>query len=215
MSDGSSIECDVAIWATGAEAQQVTTDSDLDTLKGYFRVNKFLQSTNHPNIFAGGDCITMEDYVDMPYPTKAGVYAVRAGPYIAKNLVNYVSEQPLEEYVPQTGFLSLMMTGDSYSIGAKFGICFYGRWVWELKDYIDMSFMDLFNPKYLFKDYETKGTAEPIDNYTLYEEEENIEKKKVIEQLKQQAYAMEPTEGAETLGCSPDESEYMLRWQIL
>lgn len=42
MTDGTSIHCDVAIWATGAEAQEVTTSSDLDTLKGYFRVNKYL-----------------------------------------------------------------------------------------------------------------------------------------------------------------------------
>lgn len=107
----------------------------------------------------------MEDYVDKPYPTKAGVYAVRAGPYIAQNLINYIYNKPLDEYVPQTGFLSLMMTGDGMCIGAKHGITFFGKWVWELKDYIDMSFMNLFNPKYLFKDYETKGIAEPIDNF--------------------------------------------------
>lgn len=51
-------------------------------------------------MFAGGDCITMEDYADKPYPTKAGVYAVRAGPFVAKNLVNLATDKPLEEYVP-------------------------------------------------------------------------------------------------------------------
>jgi NADH dehydrogenase FAD-containing subunit len=61
-------------------------------MKGFFRVNNFLQSTSHPNIFAGGDCITMESYADKPYPTKAGVYAVRAGPIIAENLVKYIEK---------------------------------------------------------------------------------------------------------------------------
>lgn len=42
----------------------------------------------------------MESYADKPYPTKAGVYAVRAGPIIAENLVNYIEKKPLKEYVP-------------------------------------------------------------------------------------------------------------------
>jgi len=100
LSDDTVISCDVAVWATGAEPQKVSTESDLDLLKGFFRVNNFLQSTSHPNIFAGGDCITMESYVDKPYPTKAGVYAVRAGPIIAENVVKYIEKQPLKEYVP-------------------------------------------------------------------------------------------------------------------
>jgi NADH dehydrogenase FAD-containing subunit len=83
LADGSEIICDVAVWATGADPHGLTTESDLDILKGLFRVNDQLQSTSHPNVFAGGDCITMENYVDKPFPTKAGVYAVRAGPVIA------------------------------------------------------------------------------------------------------------------------------------
>lgn len=47
------------------------------------------------------------------------------------------------------------MTGDGKAIGTKFGIAFSGKWVWNMKDYIDRSFMKLFDPKYLFKDYET------------------------------------------------------------
>ena len=83
FTDGSTMEATVPIWATGADPQGVTAESDLDIMKGYFRVNNFLQSTSHPNVFAGGDCITMESYADKPYPTKAGVFAVREGPFIA------------------------------------------------------------------------------------------------------------------------------------
>ena len=59
-----------------------------------------MQSTSHPNVFAGGDCVTMENYADKPYPTKAGVYAVRAGPIIAQNLMNYIEGKPLTTYSP-------------------------------------------------------------------------------------------------------------------
>ena len=87
LKDGRKVLCNVAVWSTGAEAHSVTTNSDLDIMKGYFKMNDFLQSTSHPNIFGGGDCITMENYADKPYPSKAGVYAVRGGPIIADNIL--------------------------------------------------------------------------------------------------------------------------------
>ena len=77
--------------ATGVEPSSLNTKSDLELLNGYFRVNDFLQSTTYPNIFAGGDCITMESYSNEPktFPAKAGVYAAREGPIIACNIINY------------------------------------------------------------------------------------------------------------------------------
>ena len=211
LSNGDVVPCNVPVWATGAEAQQVTAESDLDMLKGYFRVNNFMQSTSHPNVFAGGDCVEMESYQDKPYPTKAGVYAVRAGPIIAANLVAFLSEKPLTEYVPQESFLSLMMTADRSCLGSRFGLCFVGKWVWELKDFIDMGFMDLFNPKYLFKDYETKGTAEPIENFIMYEEETG-KKKQMMEELKAKVYQMDPPEAASVLSAAEDDMEFHTKW---
>lgn len=68
----------------------VTAASDLELLNDYFRVNDYLQSTSHPNVFGGGDCITMETYASSNFPPKAGVYAVREGPFIAQNIVRYI-----------------------------------------------------------------------------------------------------------------------------
>lgn len=161
LKDGRVVECNQPIWATGAEPQAVSTASDLDLMKGYFRVNEFLQSTSHPNVFSGGDCITIEKYAEQNFPPKAGVYAVREGPVIANNVISFLKDKDakLEEYVPQKGFLSLMMTGDGNCIGTKHDITFVGKWVWHLKDHIDMGFMNLFDPKHLFVDYENKGTS--------------------------------------------------------
>lgn len=101
LRDGTKIQCTVPIWATGADPQEVSAKSDLELLKGYFRVNDFLQSTSHPNVFAGGDCITMETYADQEnFPPKAGVYAVREGPFIAQNIARYIKQQELLRYVP-------------------------------------------------------------------------------------------------------------------
>mmetsp|Transcript_4732 Transcript_4732/g.7132 ORF Transcript_4732/g.7132 Transcript_4732/m.7132 type:complete len:471 (-) Transcript_4732:56-1468(-) len=214
LTDGREFPCNVPIWATGADPQEVTAASDLEMMKGYFRVNNFLQSTSHPNIFAGGDCITMEDYADKGYPTKAGVYAVREGPIIAENVVAFLENKPLKEYVPQTGFLALMMTGDGMSIGSKFGICFYGKWVWKMKDFIDLSFMVLFDPSNLFKDYEKQGFKEPIDDFQLFDESTK-DTKDVIEKYKKLAYEMDAETAAKHLSCSAEEEEFHQNLQIL
>ena len=149
----------------------MTAESDLEILNGYFRVNDFLQSTSHPNVFAGGDCITMETYAHENFPPKAGVYAVREGPFIAQNIVRYLKQEDLLPYVPQKTFLSLLMTGDGKAIGTKFGMAWSGKWVWHMKDFIDVGFMKLFMPQYLFRDYATHGTELPIENNELFEEE--------------------------------------------
>ena len=69
----------------------------------------------------------------------------------------------------------MLMTGDGKAIGTKFGIAFVGKWVWRMKDHIDTNFMKLFDPHYLFKDYEKKGYDEPLENNELFEEEKSDE----------------------------------------
>lgn len=67
------------------------------------------------------------------------------------------------------------MTGDGKAIGTKFGIAFTGKWVWTMKDYIDVGFMKMFDRNYLFRD--------PINLTDPDEKGETLanEKKPVIE----------------------------------
>ena len=158
--------------------------------------------------------MTMESYVDKPYPTKAGVYAVRQGPIIAENVKKFILDEPLVEYVPQTGFLSLMMTGDGDCIGSKHGVGFYGSWVWGLKDFIDMSFMNLFNPKYLFENYETEGTAKPLPNFSLFDDASD-ENKEQIAIFKEKVKTIDPLDAAKAIACPPEQKEFQENWQII
>jgi NADH dehydrogenase len=66
LMDGTFVPGSVTIWSTGAEPQEVTVNSDLDIANGYFRVNESLQSTSHPNVFGGGDCVTIDKYEKEP-----------------------------------------------------------------------------------------------------------------------------------------------------
>ena len=76
------------------------------------------------------------------------------------------------------------MTGDQKAIGTKFGMAWSGKWVWNMKDYIDVGFMNLFTPQHLFRDYETHGTAYPIENNELFDDV-NAESQIQINLLKQ------------------------------
>ena len=62
-----------------------------------------------PQVFAAGDCASC-----VPYPRpKAGVYAVRQGPPLDRNLRAFLTGQPLEPFVPQATNLSLFTTGET------------------------------------------------------------------------------------------------------
>ena len=107
-----------------------------------------------------------------------------------------------------------MMTGDEKAIGTKFGITFTGKWVWKMKDYIDLGFMKLFDPQYLFKDYKTKGTAEPLENNELFDDEKT-ELDNQLEPIKKRVASMTSTEAAFLLACEEEETDFHERLMIL
>ena len=100
-------------------------------------VNDYLQSVSHENVFAAGDCATMVNFTR----PKSGVYAVRAGPPIARNLRHYLNSEPLAAYAPHAHSLYLVSTGDRYAIASWGSLALEGRWVWRWKDRIDRGFV--------------------------------------------------------------------------
>lgn len=141
----------------------------------------------------------MESYAHEGFPPKAGVYAVREGPIIAQNVAAMINGEPLTEYVPQRGFLSLMMTGDGSAFGSKFGLTFVGKWVWDMKDFIDVGFMKLFDPYMLFKDFKQKGLeAEPLDNNEMFDDAKSDLESKIGE-MRKAVEVMDPKEALEKL----------------
>ena len=157
------------LWATGAECHSELVGSLRNhglavSNHGWIKVNESFQSTSHPFVFAAGDCCTMELPGGERTPPKAGVYAVRAGPVLIENLTRFLKDKNnfessnnsyfgesrnaeasgLKTYVPQKDFLKLLACGDGRALGFRFGIPIYGKWVFQMKDAIDRSFLDLF-----------------------------------------------------------------------
>eukprot|EP00940_MAST-03C_sp_MAST-3C-sp2_P002580 g2580.t1 len=134
------LKCDEVIWCTSAAGAKWfgnTQGLDLDA-KGFIAVHPTLQSTNDASIFAAGDCCSMAKY---PRP-KAGVFAVRAGPPLNRNLRSALCGGPLIEWQPQKTFLGIIGTGDpSVCVASSGTMVLVGSWLWDLKDWIDRKWM--------------------------------------------------------------------------
>jgi selenide, water dikinase len=139
---GESIPADALLWVTGAVSHPLFVESKLPTEpRGFVRTRSTLQVEGFDDLFAVGDCATMNDFPDTP---KAGVYAVRQGPFLYENLLALLEGRPLRSYRPQSDFLTLLNLGDGTALGSKWGRSFEGEWVMRLKDWIDRRFMRRF-----------------------------------------------------------------------
>ena len=207
LTSGLFVPADATIWATGAECQAVNVNLPVCE-NGFVLVTPTLQSVKYPNIFGGGDCITITGH-PAGFPPKAGVYAVREGPVIASNLISLMRNQPLEAYNPQSDFLCLINTADGRGIGGKYGVVFAGPWVWQLKDYIDRSFMTKFSALTLLGAqalavYQSGASREAVYQSCErpqedYSQQFGCEKSQTLSEAERQAGLMTPTEAAALL----------------
>ncbi len=138
LGSGAKLVCDLPLLAIGAQAPQWLADSGLALDgQGFVAVNSFQQSTSHHHVFAAGDVASR---VDAPH-NRSGVYAVRAGPPLLRNLLLTHFAAPLAAYRPAHRTLNLLSCGGRYAIAAWGGLSVEGAWVWRLKDRIDRQFV--------------------------------------------------------------------------
>jgi len=138
FAEGEPLGFDALFWATNAAAPAWlgSTGMALDE-RGFIRVDALLRSISHGNVFAAGDIAALEG-MDLE---KSGVYAVRQGPVLARNLIAQCLGSSPEPFRPQRHTLALISTGDRYAVASKWRLSARGRWVWSVKDWIDRRWM--------------------------------------------------------------------------
>ena len=135
---GREFEFEEILWVTQAGPPSWLANSGLGVDgEGFLLVDDHLQSVSHPDIFGAGDAATM---VSHPRP-KSGVFAVRQGAPLARNLRSFLLKRSLSRYKPQRHYLSLIGTGTKYAVGARAFWSAEGSWVWSWKDWIDRHWM--------------------------------------------------------------------------
>jgi NADH dehydrogenase FAD-containing subunit len=141
LESGSVHEADIIFLAVGVKPSTIFKESNLPTgPDGGLLVNKYLQCTEYPEIFGGGDCIYFQD---QPLD-KVGVYAVRENPVLFHNLVSTLEGNELNPFDPGGSYLLIFNTGGGKGILGKNSLIFDGRLAFWIKDYIDRKFMREF-----------------------------------------------------------------------
>ncbi|MGH6624266.1 MAG: FAD-dependent oxidoreductase [Burkholderiaceae bacterium] len=136
--DGAAFSSDATVLATGVVAPAWVAASGLATDEyGFIAVDTHLQSVSHPGVFAAGDVATM---IDRPRP-KSGVFAVRAGPVLAHNLIAAARGESLKAHRPWPIALNLLSTGRSQAIASWGPFAMHGHTLWRWKDHIDRGFI--------------------------------------------------------------------------
>ncbi|MGY6628303.1 MAG: selenide, water dikinase SelD [Oceanicaulis sp.] len=139
LADGTRLPSALTLSAAGARPHAWLGGTGLALHDGYVAVDAHLRSVSHPNIFASGDCAHL---THAPRP-KAGVYAVRAAPVLARNLETVLrGTGKLERFRPQGDYLRLISLGGRRALAARNGVSASGGWVWRWKDRIDREFME-------------------------------------------------------------------------
>lgn len=138
LESGKQLPADLVLWATGAVAPELLSRVDVQKdERGFLAIRPTLQTVSDDTIFAVGDTATL---IEQP-SAKAGVYAVRQGPILWRNMQRWLTREPLETYTPQKNFLKLINTGDGKAVGEYWHQASHSHLMWRIKDRIDVRFM--------------------------------------------------------------------------
>ena len=97
LADGRIIDSEITIWAAGVTGSPAITKLNLPTERGRIKVEKTLQVSNYPYIWAIGDNAGAIDKTGRFLPMVAPV-AIQQGKFLAKQIKRISDGKPLEDF---------------------------------------------------------------------------------------------------------------------
>ena len=141
LKDGEELTVDRAVFATPVGPPSWAENSGLSLNEnGFIAVDSCLQ-TSRPNVFACGDAA---HFLPRPLP-KSGVFAVKQGPHLARNLLAVARGGMPMEWIPPDNTLAILSAGEKRAVAARGQWSAEGAWVWRWKNFLDKRFMNRFN----------------------------------------------------------------------
>ena len=104
---------------------------------GFILTDENLLTLGFKNIFAVGD---IGSILEKKYP-KSGVYAVKQGPLLFKNIRSLIEGKSLSKFQPQSRALALISLGIKKAVASRGVFYASGAFVWFWKNLIDKRFM--------------------------------------------------------------------------
>lgn len=145
-STGDSYPQSDVLWLTGPKSSELFAHSGMPVDRaGFLAVKETLQSTRFPEVFGAGDCVSIDRY---PSLAKNGVYAVRQGPVLWGNLLNFLDGNPLSAFIPQKRYVAILSTGGGEALLTYGQWSMHGKLPWKLKQSIDKKFMRAYQGIY-------------------------------------------------------------------
>lgn len=139
---GHKVEADLVVSSVGIVPRALKQGSYLLTGEdGGLWVNQYLQSVSDPRIFGGGDSISFRGD-SLP---RLGVFGIRQGPVLYRNLLAAIEGRSLETYEPQKRYLYILNFGDGTGLAVYGHLSWRGRLPMMLKHVIDRRFMKLYD----------------------------------------------------------------------
>ena len=134
---------DRVLWVTGGRGDDWLASTGLALSNtGLVRVNAALRAIDDPYVFAAGDIAEVEGH-SRP---RAGVFAVRQGLPLARNLLRALAGHPLCPFIPQRNNLVILALGHKRAVAVRNGITVSGAWVWRWKDRLDRRWIAQHRP---------------------------------------------------------------------
>jgi len=124
------IDSHTLVWTAGVTPVKIIQNSVFKIKKGKIIVNEFLEISNHPGVFAIGDCSQFDDEVNNKFPPTAQLAEAHAK-LVAYNIKQIIENKEKKKFEYSWRGQSAII-GKHYGIAEVMGMKITGFWAWIL-----------------------------------------------------------------------------------